>query len=188
MLQWEGKRTKHLFSNTFLGGGGSKVLLVLGSRKVAQPPPVWERNGVYKSYHIHEFRSESEWIWILVIRIVSKYFVTIYCFTLSNARKPLIAVRKLTQQQPITHTIQVKSPTDPDIWVNNLSYHSLSLTPDCNSVHKPPSWVWKHMWLHLPHSWLCLLTFLMLHDYYARNHHQLPESAAFWLPFLLRCL
>lgn len=128
MLQWEGKRTKHLFSNTFLGGGGSKVLPVLGRRKVAQPPPVWERNGVYKSYHIHEFR--------LVIRIVSKYFVTIYCFTLSNARKPLIAVRKLTQQQPITHTIQAKSPTDPDIWVNNLSYHLLSLTPDCNSVHK----------------------------------------------------
>lgn len=75
--------------------------------------------------------------------------------------------------------------------MNSLWYHSLSLIPDCSSVHKPLSWLWKHMWLHLSHSWLCLLAewlWSMKKKTNVRNHHQISESVAFWLTFLIRCL
>lgn len=117
--------------------------------------------------------------------IIFKRFFTVHCFKDFNAIKLFYSQKVNTKTtNPSEFIYKSRHPC-----VHNLWYHSLSLIPDCNSVHKPPSWVWKHMWLHLSHSWLCLLAKLLCSiQSNVRNHHQLPERVAFWLTFLIRFL
>lgn len=117
--------------------------------------------------------------------IIFKYFFTIYCFIDFNAIK-LFFSQKVNTKTTNPSEFIYKSR---HLCVNNVWYLSLSLISDYNSVHKTLFWVWKHMWLHPSHSWLCLLAKLLCSiQCNVRNHHQLPECVAFWLTFLTRFL